>query len=464
MDCIFLKSGKQIQLSRCTKDVFTVPFKDGYILYIPEVGFVAAVNKRVHYLISSILKEEGIADNSYNRKWLEILSKLGVFAANEQTNLELAEFSPTYVTLSLSYRCNLKCVYCYARAGEEIRDMDEHVMNAALLLVADNTVRKGGKEFTVSFHGEGEPTANWSLFKKAIVISEELAEKRKLDVKFTMSTNAMWNKSQRSFIAEHFDDLSISFDGVPETQNQQRPTACGLQSFSTVFDNLKFLDSADIKYGIRATVLPNSIEKMVPFINFVSDKLKCRWVHFEPVFMTGRATGLGSSCKSRAFFLKFVVEYNKASLKGNELGFHIVYSGCRALENSNNFCHSTGGNPNFFVSTKGMVSSCYEIIDPLTPKGNYTVYGHYDRRKNCFQFYKEKLTRIRNMGVKDYAECRSCFARWNCSGDCFARSDFKLDENDRIVTKKTAPRCLANRETTLRELVRYAIAATLLKE
>jgi len=449
------KPTKVIHARTFTTDVFTIPFKDGYILYIPEAGLVAGVNHRVHDIVQAIKQNKLIEDNDFNRELVSILEKLRVFAPKpDHRSHFLEEYRPSHVTLSLTSRCHLRCVYCYARAGENISDMDKEIMEAALLFVADNAVWKKENAFIVSFHGEGEPTANWPLFRQAVIQSQQLARERKLEVNFTMSSNGIWGRSQREFIADHFKHLSISFDGPPEIQNLQRPTASGAPSFSIVFDNLKFLEEKGVEYGIRATVLPNGLESMIPFLELVATRLKCSWVHFEPVFLTGRAVNDDlDEANTNSFFRRFVDEYHRTVARGSEIGIHVAYSGCRASHYSANFCNVSGPNLNFFVSTRGIVSSCYEIIDPVSPKGRFTVYGYYDLDEHRFIFDQQKLQRLRNFGVDKIAHCRDCFARWNCSGDCFARSDVYINNDGEIVASQESPRCHANRKTTLRDLV-----------
>jgi len=444
-----------------TTDIFTVPFKDGYILYLPQLGIAAGVDKRVHTLVNTLAQGRTVEDNPFNRKWIATLIAMGAFQPQSASQPAItSEFSPTHVILSLTSHCHLRCVYCYASAGDKPATMDEEIMQAALTLVADNA-KQNSSLFKVSFHGQGEPTANWSLFQHAIVFAKQLACERNLEVTFSMSTNAMWGHHQREFIAEHFKHgLSISFDGLPDIQNQQRPTAKNTPSFPMVFNNLKFLEEKKITYGIRATVLPTSVDAMTPFLDFVATQLACKTVHFEPVFATGRAAHL--EMDNASFMQHFLKQYHQATVRGSELGMQVSYSGCQGGHQTTHFCGAMGPTPNFLVSTDGLVSSCYEIIDPHSPKGQITVYGYYDRSVQRFVFDEQKLQRIRQFSVEDLVHCKKCFARWNCAGDCLARADIAIDEQGKIRGSQQSPRCAVNRETTLYDLVRRAITADLI--
>ncbi|RQV96844.1 radical SAM protein [bacterium] len=456
-----LQQFKADSTRKFTTDVFTIPYKDGYILYIPEVQLVAGVDSGVFKIVQAIKQHQPLEDNMQNREFLTAMQKLGVFQPRPIRNtVPQGKFLPTHVTLSLTSRCNLKCIYCYARAGERIADMDENLLDAALRFVVSNAIEKNEKELIVSFHGEGEPTANSKLFEKAVRKSTKIAKENGLKVRFTMSTNGMWGTSARDVIADNFKNLSVSLDGPPEIQNAQRPTVSGTPSFPIIMKNLQFIETKGVEYGLRVTVLPEGIGSMLPFLNMVSDSLKCNWVHFEPVFLTGRAVDMHCEDNSQeTFFRRFVDEYHHAVSRGYELGIRIAYSGCRGSHYTPNFCNVTGPELNFFVSTKGIVSSCYEIIDPETPKGKFTVYGRYDRIKGKFVFDNRRLNTLRTFDVSKMKHCKDCFAKWNCSGDCFARSDIHLSVNGAVTASRESPRCYANRETTLRELVLNGLAS-----
>lgn len=447
-----------------TTDIFTVPFKDGYILYLPKLGMVAGVDNRVHVLVETLTQGLTVEDNSFNREWIATLMAWGAFQPQAIVKPPISsEFSPTHVTLSLTSHCHLRCVYCYASAGDQTATMDEEVMQAALLFVADNAQQQGQSRFTVTFHGQGEPTANWSLFQHAITLAKQRASERNLTVTFSMSSNAMWRQVQREFIAEHFKHgLSISLDGLPEIQNQQRPTVKQTPSFPIVFENLKFLEEHGITYGLRATVLPTSVNMMVPFLDFVTTQLICKTVHFEPVSTLGRAMHL--EVDPDRFYQHFLEQYQQAFLQGGELGIQVSYSGCRGDQQTSHFCGALGPHPTFLVNTDGLVSSCYEIMDPHSPKGKVTVYGHYDRSAQRFVFDEQKLRRIRQFSVEEMGHCKKCFARWNCAGDCFARADVVIDEQGNIQGSQQSPRCKVNRETTLYDLVRRIIASNLVSK
>ena len=440
-------------------NVFTVPFLDGYLLYFPRKGLVLGVDKTVHDLIITLKAGRSVQPSNFTNKWFNALFILG----NEDDKVlvrPLNPFKPTHVTLSLTKSCSLRCIYCYARAGEVNQDIDPKVAHAALRFAADNALEIGATEFRVAFHGEGEPTHSWSLFKESILYAEDLAKERRIGVEFSMSTNAIWGREQRQFIAKYFRHVSVSLDGLPEIQNLQRPMANGKGSFDIVLSSLRAMDEAGVAYGVRSTVLPEGVEKMHPFLEFLAGETHADTLTLEPVFQSGR--GVSLEIDKEKFYRHFTEAYRAVQRRGAELGVDVTYSGCRPTVTAGRFCQAIGPDLNCVVMTNGLVSSCYEINDPDSAKGSMVIYGKFDPASDRFIFDEEKLNRLREHGVWNMPGCRDCFAKWNCGGDCLARCDLTLAALDSDEDRSGSPRCELNRSLTAEALVMYGMAADVL--
>jgi uncharacterized protein len=441
-------------------DVFTIPYLDGHLLYFPRRGLVFGVGDDVQRLVAAVKSNRPIENSEFNANWLHALHQLGKPIAHPAA-APSQEFRPAHVTLSLTKRCGLRCIYCYARAGETDLDLDPEIARAALRFVADNARDSGVRDLRVAFHGEGEPTHPWQLFMECVRYAEMLAEERGLIVDFSMSTNAMWGSAQRKFIAKHFRHLSISLDGLPAIQNAQRPTANGKASFDVVLENIQAMDKAGASCGIRATVLPDGVHQMVAFLEFLAAHTRIDTLTLEPVFQSGRAAALAMD-RAR-FYDAFFKAYRNVQRRGAELGIDVTYSGCRPTINLGRFCQAVGPELNFVVMANGLVSSCYEVNEPDSDKGHLLVYGHYDRAAKSFRFDRDKLRRLLEHGVWNMPGCHACFAKWNCGGDCLARCDLQLADLETAADRSGSPRCKLNRSLTAEALAIYGMAADLLR-
>jgi uncharacterized protein len=253
--------------------------------------------------------------------------------------------------------------------------------------------------------------------------------------------------------------LSASIDGLPSIQNKQRPLPNGKGSFDIAYETLKYFDKNNISYGIRATVLPDSISAMVDSTTFIAENFNTDWIHFEPVFESGRANNI-SFDKDR-FYSSFIKEFFKAERVAETHNIHLAYSGCRHDKFGGHFCGATGPDLNFVVTTDGLVTSCYEITDRPHPKASFFIYGKYNKASHEFVTDQQKVKYLRSVSVDRMVRCRNCFIKWNCAGDCLARQDIDLEDlENRERIGQISPRCSANKEITIYELAKEAIVQT----
>ena len=58
-------------------------------------------------------------------------------------NYDIPDFKPTVVTLFPTSRCNLRCIYCYADAGElELKDLDFNIAQNSIDFIVENAIEK----------------------------------------------------------------------------------------------------------------------------------------------------------------------------------------------------------------------------------------------------------------------------------------------------------------------------------
>jgi uncharacterized protein len=69
--------------------------------------------------------------------------------------------------------------------------------------------------------------------------------------------------------------------------------------------------------------------------------------------------------------------------------------------------------PNWTVKVNGTVAACTRDDAP-----EIFVYGSYDAAQDELNFDAEAIKRIRDLNIMNYEECRDCFAKYHCAGDC----------------------------------------------
>ncbi|HYA71825.1 MAG TPA: radical SAM protein [Roseiarcus sp.] len=424
-----------------------------HYVFAPFAGLSIEISRDIVEPIKEILN--GTVDASTDLAgWADFLREADAVApeSRQDNNCRVdangnVEFLPTDVTLSLTTSCNLKCVYCYIYGGDENRSMPEAMARGSIDFVADNAEKTGAKSIGVMFHGEGEPTYNWSLFKKVVEYAEATAETRKLDLTLSLQSNGLWSDAQREYIVGHVDDVGLSIDGLAEVQDVQRPVRTGKSSFEIVKKNLIALKELGVEPAIHATVTPTSVGKMNEFVTFLGKEAAVPIVQFDPVHGAGRAADIAVTT---AFKTEFASRLLEAKALGKSLGVEVEYSGC-GYATGDQYCGATGGQLGLAVMSDGSVSSCYEVNSEEHRLGEFFVYGRYDVKRSQLVFDQQRMKRLLGYNYKNNDGCSTCFAGLTCRGDCLA-----MYSREHLLSGGRSPRCSLNRELVDRGIVSRA--------
>ena len=173
--------------------------------------------------------------------------------------------------LTLTQRCNLRCSYCYARAGQKGADMSPETAFLALERLG------GGDKLTVELTG-GEPLLNFGLVKE-LVLKGRASGRR-----FALQSNGLaLDRQKLSFLVGQGVGLGISLDGPPEVNQKTRG------GDSAPFDALRLLD--DFKVGVNLTVVltRHNLDHLPRFLLILAGFKCLRVVNLDLVRPLGRA-------------------------------------------------------------------------------------------------------------------------------------------------------------------------------
>ena len=432
---------------RVTCDLFTIPLKDDKsLLYAPRVGFICQANRDVLDLLVNV---DSLKPDSLNEMQINVLDHLevnGVLNGTREREIKKytpGKYTPTMVTLFPTNQCNLRCIYCYASAGEnKPLAMEWRYAESAINAIVRNAITKGENKVTLGFHGGGEPLFRWDFIKKAVHYAEKECRNNKLKLTAHSATNGLLSEKQLDWITRHFSDLNISFDGLPRVQDHNRPLPNGEGSYKYIEKTLKFLDKQGFSYGIRSTFSDYNIDLMEESYDFIVNNFSPRTIHFEPVFHCGR-------CKtSKTFHMnleKFAQSFHKIEAKHRNKKMRLTYSGSRLESLTNSFCGVT--RDSFTITPEGFITSCFEITTTDDPKSEYFYYGRIDDGGNVV-LDENKRKYLHKLTVENLAYCKDCFAKWHCAGDCVA----KIGHGE-LHGERGHDRCVLNRQMMKDKLV-----------
>ena len=200
-------------------ELYEIPYQDALILYRPR-RHLAFVGNRA--LAGYVRRRMERPDSDRDAQIEAYLETIGFWDDDMEAGPlpEARDVRPTDAVLLMTNRCNLRCVYCYADAGERpAQDIDLATALPVIDAARANAASQEREAFGLTFHGGGEPTVHFGVMRAAV----EHARNLPLPCRISMSTNGVWSDRVREFVCAHFDSISLSLDGVAAAQNAQRP-------------------------------------------------------------------------------------------------------------------------------------------------------------------------------------------------------------------------------------------------
>ncbi len=426
------------------KEVFLIENCGRVALFAPLRGLIMEVRENEKERVLNLMTQPNFSFGDLHSVFLE-MEKSRLFEENtEEPNLTESngEFRPDSVVLFTTSDCNLRCIYCYAAAGERKIHMSQRIAETAIDFVIRNAKLKGRKECSLEFHGGGEPTWNWPVFKSALDYFQRNAEQNGLTPEVSLATNGMLSKTQIDWIASHMQGVQVSLDGMKEIQNSQRPTAGGKESFSVVSKSIQSLLAKGVKVTIHSVITEMGVSRIPEIVLFFATNFPGTTVHMEPACECGRGLSTGQKFPSPTLFIEGFIEAQKIA---ERFGMEVFYSGARPqlTEFHKNFCGVS--TPNFVVTPTGLVTACHEVAEREHPLADYFIYGYLNHQSGNFVFDCKKIENLRRYVAEIDPACQECFCRYYCAGDCLAKN---LSNEGERKAPFLNPRCEINRELT----------------
>ncbi len=349
-------------------EIFTIPIQDKVILYRPLLRLAFVGNQAMADLTMRLARQRANAGVDAPEEVMTYLDAIGFLRPDPKPPPPPdRSFRPTMAVLLLTSRCNLRCTYCYADGGEGLeRNLSLELARTAIDQVYQNALVQGKREFRLSFHGGGEPVQAW----ETLVEASTYARSKDLSCHISMVTNGVWSQRQRDWVLENLNGVTISFDGIQETQDRQRPFPSGQGSFDAVMRTIRALDEADFSYGIRMTATAPWRDRLAEDVRFICQETGCPAMQVEPAFNSRRGEHQGPTDEeSMSFAEAFLSAFDIARSTGRQL----TYSGARPWLITQAFCSAPYRA--LIVNPEGDLVVCYEVTDRDHPLVEMSTVG-----------------------------------------------------------------------------------------
>ncbi len=321
--------------------------------------------------------------------------------------------------------CNLRCVYCYANAGQQKPQiMSFEIARVAIDKVIVDTKEVGFPLFEVSIIG-GEPTCSSRLLKDIVWYARRRAKDCGLTARIGIVSNGVFSPAVRQFISANLYYITFSLDGPAEIHDKQRPMRNNNGSFKIAFNNAKNLYDSGMTIGLRCTVSNLSASCLSEIIGFFHEHFSRATIGIEPLQECGR-------CKTSGALSPDPMEYARSLISAliiaKSKDIHIKTSILKFAREANgiSFCGVNG--QNFAINPEGFVTACTRVTSREDCMASIFYYGRYDHEKKEFIFDQERYSWLKTLVVDSIKNCDNCFAKFNCKGDCpIVKYDYGAD-------------------------------------
>ena len=320
--------------------------------------------------------------------------------------------------LHIAHDCNLACRYCFAGEGEYKGDrslMSLEVGKKALDFLVANSGNRRNLE--VDFFG-GEPLMNFDVVKELVAYGRELEKTHDKHFRFTLTTNGVLLRDDViEFANKEMDNIVLSIDGRKEVHDHMRPFKNGKGSYDFILDKFKKVAESrnQQKYYVRGTFTHYNLD-------FVKDVLSLADEGFEQISVEPVVAGpeepyaireedIPQICEGYDELAKEMLKRKKEGRGFNFFHYMIDLSGGPCVYKRLSGCGS--GTEYLAVTPWGDLYPCHQFVGQ-----EEFLMGNVDEGIVKPEIAEE----FRGCSVYSKESCRTCFARFYCSGGCMANS------------------------------------------
>lgn len=319
---------------------------------------------------------------------------------------EVSEETFCTLHLLLNERCNFKCKYCYSASGRSTAELNMKQIASMLDYFLSNK-RKAVKDRTIMFMGGGEPALSWKILKDATLYAEKAAAENSVTPHFAITTNgSILNDEMIAFFKEHSFTVQLSFEVLPDVQNEQRGF------YDIVATNVVKLTEAGVGNYVRSTITEKNVDRIPEMVRYCHEhfplvkKLSCQQV-VDPTFFT-------STDIVKDFFDRYYKSFKEGELVAQELGITLRSSSSHLINYSKRerFCYNL-----VCLTPYGTLTVCPDVSSPTEADYKDAVFGAVNNSDEV-EIDTVRFQSITSGNIHTIEKCRNCYARWNCGSGC----------------------------------------------
>lgn len=339
------------------------------------------------------------------------------------------------ISFFLTTKCNLCCRYCYN--AKERNKIEEKTIPLEIAKAGIDWYFNNCESRHIRFYGPGEPTQEFEKIKE-ITNYAKLNKNGGDRVTVEIQTNGVFNENVRDWALENINIMWMSFDGMPDIQNYNRPLNPkykelfgGKTSAEVLENNVKWLidnkGERNLMVGARVTITDKNVYKQIEMVDYFYN-LGIRYVWTNPLFYSvGEIPVCEDNLKKDSYNFDmeaYVNEYIKAYKYAKEKGlfwgsfYTINFDG-----ESPYHCRSCTPLSAPHITTDGYISACdMALLGEKPYHMEAFIVGKWNSKTKKFDLYDEKIKTLNNRKSTEIEHCKKCPVKLHCGGFCLGET------------------------------------------
>lgn len=315
--------------------------------------------------------------------------------------------------LHVSHDCNLRCRYCFASTGDFGTGKRMTMSFETAKRAIDFVVERSGKRrnLEVDFFG-GEPLMAMETVKKTVEYARSIEKEHDKNFRFTITTNGMLLDDETiDYINREMSNVVLSLDGRREVNDHMRPTPGGQGSYDVIVPKFqKLVAGRGTKdYYVRGTFTRDNLDFAADVLHFAD--LGFKQLSVEPV--VSEADKPWALREEDVAAIEAEYEKLAAALRErpevNFFHFNVDLSQGPCVIKRLRGCGA--GCEYVAITPDGDIYPCHQFVG----NDEYLIGNLYDGT-----FDREISKRFAALNIYTREKCKTCWARFYCSGGCSA--------------------------------------------
>ena len=331
----------------------------------------------------------------------------------------------------LTTMCNLCCIYCYN--AKERNKLKEQTIPLDVAKAAVDWYFEHNESRHIRFYGPGEPTQAFGRLKEIVAYAKSHPNGGDR-VTVEIQTNGVFTEEVRDYALNNFNIMWMSFDGMPDIQNHNRPLNPkfkqifgGRTSAQVLEDNVKWLNdnkgNRNLMVGARCTITNENLDKQIEMIDYFSS-LGIKYVWTDPLFQSvGQKPVCEDPIKLASYSFNmdgyvdnYIDAYRYAKDKGIFWGSFLAVN----FDGESPYhCRACTPLKAPHITTDAHVSACDMALNGSNPYHmSPFIVGKWNGNTKTFDWDYDKIKALNERKSTNMDHCKGCPAQKHCGGYC----------------------------------------------